>query len=255
MLSHTAQVLTARRALAFEQGNPLVLDNLASHFVTAEYMNIARRSDDAVHYVLMRHRVLEDYYVERAKTHRQAVILGSGFDTKFQRHAGLWQRHLEVDTHEMVAHKRDVLTRHHLSVPDFITPEGEAIEQFKQILLATDPSLPTLFLGEGYFMYFSLDHFKGFFDMAFNYYHTQPSFGFDMISDTYPQNPANRAVLERIRAAGEKVMTWCGPEVIKKYFLEKGIDVDVWFPSRLQGHYLKTKWNKEDDKYVVLAGR
>lgn len=253
MLSHTAQVLSARRALAFSQNSPLVNDHLAHHFVSGEYSDLAKKTDVPVHYVLMRHRKLEDFFLDQSSACKQVVILGSGFDTKLQRFPRLWEKYFEVEGDEMARYKSAKLKELGLSVPDFITPKGEPAEQFRTILTSTAPHLRTLFLAEGYFMYFGLDHILEFMRMAHDYYKVMPSFGFDMIDESYPDNPDNRNVLERIRASGENVLTWCEADVFKRLFKSFGMNIEIWHPSKLSSHYRQAKWEKADDKYVLIA--
>lgn len=252
-LSHTAQILAARRALAYQQHNPLVTDHLAQHFVDPPAMALARQTDESVHYVLLRHRRLEDCYVAAASACTQAVILGAGFDTKYQRYPGLWPRVIEVDSKPMVVFKREVLHARHLPAPECVIPRGNPSRQFTAIFSATDPEQRTFFLGEGYFMYFDVARIQQFFTQALAYYAQPPQFGFDMIAAAYADNPRNRAVMARIAAAGERVLTCCDPAVFETVLAPHGIHAEVWFPSRLARHYLQAEWEKEDDKYVVMA--
>jgi len=253
-LSHTACVLAASRALAFQQGNVLVQDSLAHHFVDQEMIAAVRARDEPVHYVLLRHRRLEDFFVEAARTRSQAVILGAGFDTKFQRYPGLWQRVVEVDSQPMVEYKQKILRDQGLPIPEtVIPPQGDPIRQFEIILAATDPRLKTLFLGEGFFMYFQLPHILKFFEMAFHHYTHLPHFGFDMMSEAYARNPHNQAVMRRVATSGERVLTYRDPEIFEPVLNLAGLQTDIWFPTRLARHYLNAPWGKDDDKYVVLA--
>lgn len=252
-VSHTAQVLAARRALAYQQRNPLVTDHLAHHFVDQPAMALVQQTDESIHYVLLRHRRLEDCYVEAASTCTQAVILGAGFDTKYQRYPGLWKRVIEVDSEPMTRFKQDVLRAQHLPVPEYVVPQGDPSQQFTTILSATNPQQKTFFLGEGYFMYFDVADIQQFFTRALAYYAQLPQFGFDMIAAAYADNPRNRAVMARIAAAGEHVLTCCDPAVFQTVLEPYGIRTEAWFPSRLARHYLQAKWEKEDDKYVMVT--
>jgi len=254
MVSHTAQVLAARRALAYRQGCPLCTDSYASMFVTPKYEKIACDTDDKAHYVLMRHRVLEDYYLEQsARGRKQVVLLGAGFDTKRQRYPKKYKKHIEVETVEMVKHKCRILEENGMFLPETLSPRGTAIEQFDQILRGTDPDLATVFIAEGYFMYFELEQILSFFERAISYYSVNPAFGFDMISDSYPDNPRNKTVIERIRKTGEKVLSCCSPSVLSRILTNYHLEVDLCSPSILQRRYLNSVWEGEDDKFVILA--
>lgn len=252
-LSYTACVLAAHRALAFQQGSVLVQDRFAQHFVDQEMIDAAQARDEPIHYTLLRHRRLEDFFVETAKICSQAVILGAGFDTKFQRYPGLWGRVVEVDSKPMVEFKQKILREQGLTVPDVVIPQGDPVQQFEAILAATDPRLRTLFLGEGFFMYFQLPHILKFFTMAFRHYAHVPYFGFDMMATAYARNLRNAGVVARVAQSGERVLTYSDPEVFETALNPTGLRTDIWFPTRLAQHYLNAPWNKEDDKYVVLA--
>ena len=71
---------------------------------------------DATHYVLLRHRVLDDFATQPGRTH--AVLLGAGLDTKSLRYPDL--EIIEVDDPEMVRYKRVQFEKAGLAPPNTI---------------------------------------------------------------------------------------------------------------------------------------
>lgn len=258
MISHTAQLLSARRALAHDQKSSIIRDRFAQYFCSSEYIHKAKDSDAPVHYVLLRHRKLDDLYQSRSKSKSQVVLLGAGFDTKYQRLKHDWQKHLEVDTKEMINFKRSILKREKLKEPEFLVSDKKwSVNQFtNNICDALNPNLDTTFIGEGFFMYFSEKDLKIFLKTVLDFFSKKPCFAFDMISDIYLSNENNRKTIERIRKNGENVLTCIPPNQVKDLFLKleyKNSELQYYYPSDLQAEYLQSTWTGQNDKYVFIA--
>ncbi len=119
-ISRSAQILAARRAVDAESTTPLIGDEQAGMFATEEFLNMARSEAETIHYVLMRHRILEDQVFKNNAQFDHLVILGAGLDTKFLRYADTPTKIVEVDTPDMAAFKRSKLQKAKLPVPDTI---------------------------------------------------------------------------------------------------------------------------------------
>lgn len=255
-ISHTATLLASRRALATEQGSKLIQDPYAQHFSNPEYMQKAISSDSRVHYVLMRHRKMDDVYRKYADHYEQVVLLGSGFDTKFQRFPGLWGKHIEIEKPEMKKLKSEILKANHLPIPAIHTFESDLspVDFFNEILRLIDPESRTLFIAEGFFMYFTEQHIFDFFEMAIMHLQrTEKAFAFDMIDRSYLLDANNRAVHERIKKNGETVLTCMDREPFERFFGEHGIQTETFYPSDLQREYYGSEWSGNNDKFVMVA--
>jgi methyltransferase (TIGR00027 family) len=240
MTSFSSAVLTARRAAATQAGTTLVNDAHARLFVDdPALLQRCVAEAGAVHAVLLRHRLFEDYMLQPPVPVTQAVLLGAGNDTKFQRHPRLrrlaW---FEVDSPESVARKRATLQAHGLPMPRFIPLRVLTLNDLAGLLGQLDPAEPTLVLAEGLFMY----HERKFVELlvkAFNAHLEAPAcWAFDVVDPSAASDQANRQLAARLALQGEVVRSAMSAEDVKQLF-----PADVWglqchAPETLANHYL-----------------
>ena len=80
-----------------------------------------------------------------------------------------------------------------------------------------------------------------------------PNMGFDLLAPEYFSHPDNQGVTRRLRNVGEVARFGETADAVRGQLESLGYDVEVWTPSRLTNHYLKTEWRGRNDKYVVTA--
>lgn len=153
MLSRTAKILASRRALELEKKNPLIHDQFSPLFTDQESMAFANETKDEIHYVMMRHKALDDLVARKKNEFKQIILLGSGFDTKSLRFKEESIKFIELDSPEVIKHKKNILNKYGY---DKVTTHSTFIHStldLSNIIKSTDPSFPTLVLAEGFFMY------------------------------------------------------------------------------------------------------
>ncbi|EYF05793.1 class I SAM-dependent methyltransferase [Chondromyces apiculatus] len=253
MISYTAQVLAARRALATQQGSPLVADPLAHLFTTEKLLRFAEETDAPVHVVLLRARLLEDLLLRPPYPVEQIVLLGAGFDTKRQRLTFLPEtRYLEVDDPDMVARKQQILTEQRLPLPEALPLRLTSIKDVETVLRQTSPELPTLLLAEGFFMYQSESFLRDALAAMVGYYRKKPVLGFDVLAPD--QSPAEiTAMGARIHSAGEGAWSYVAPAHLEATLRSLGMRADLWSPDRLATTYLGRDYPGTTPLYVCCA--
>lgn len=240
MSSFSATVLAARRAAATQAGSALVDDPHARLFVDdPALLQRCAAEAGAVHAVLLRHRLFEDFVLNPPVPVTQAVLLGAGCDTRYQRHAPLrrlaW---FEVDQPESIDHKQAVLRAHGLPLPRFIPMRIRTLNDLAALLNRLDPAEPTLVLAEGWFMY----HERSFVEVlvkAFNaFFEAPPCWAFDVIDPSAARDEANLQLQARLAQQGEVVRSAMGVDDVRHLFAADTWSLQCHAPEALAAHYL-----------------
>ena len=250
-LSRSALVLAARRAVETQAPMPLVDDPYARILTTDEFIEFAERERDATHYVLLRHRVLDDFATQHGHTH--AVLLGAGLDTKSLRYPGMGI--IEVDDVEMVQYKKGRLEEAGLSPPNAIAKRIASVTDLLAVMQQVPPGCNSVVVAEGFFMYHSAEWLSEALGAIAGACVPAPNLGFDLLAPEYFTHTNNQGVTQRLRNAGEVAQFGETADSVRGQLESLGYDVEVWTPSRLAKHYLKTEWRGRNDKYVVTATR
>jgi len=252
MIPRSALVLAARRALAYQQNSPIMQDPLAHLFVDDEMMAFAKKTDAPIHYVLLRHRIMDDLLIKFKDSVEQLVILGAGFDTKFQR-LDLPEnlRFLEVDNDAVLQFKKEKLKQQHYKIPGYCPLIIKGTENWKEVLMSTDPNKPTMLIGEGFFMYQkdTLAMLKE----AVTYYKKKLYIVFDMIDPALPDSQENQAMRQRLEKGGEKFSGLMPATEIETFFDDLGIKTNIFTPSLLASKYSNVSFDSSKDKYVYVV--
>lgn len=113
------------------------------------------------------HIVSRKFYIEKKIQealdlgYDQLVVLGSGFDHNALIYAGKGIPSFEIDTPSMISHKQKMLSKSgYRSENLYLCPIDPTNQNIKEVLLETggfDPARKTIFLGEGFFDYLSLE--------------------------------------------------------------------------------------------------
>ena len=249
-IPRSAKVLASRRALDATLPNSLLNDTYSKIFVDDEMLSFAQKTDNPVHYVLMRHKVLEDYTVG-TENFEQILLLGAGLDTKFLRYPSKAKKIIEVDSEDLIRFKQDILTDKQLTQPRSHPLKIQSIEDLKEIINSLDRKKPTAIVAEGFFMYFEKPLFFQAMQLFTEYFESY-LIGFDMLDPSYIESEANRKIHERLKASGEKYFSFTSAKELESTFVKEGIKSKVWYPSSLQKHYYGTNWEGRDDKFVFV---
>lgn len=185
MISRTAKILASRRALEFEKENPLIRDQFAKLFADQESIEFASKTNNEIHYVLMRHKILDDLVALNLGNLKQVVLLGCGFDTKSLRYNGKGARFLEVDNPAIFRLKRRVLDNYDYNKVETQESYIDSPNDLKIAIQNTDPSQPTLVIAEGFFMYLDSETAFKSFNLLSEYYGRNLVAGFDALSTEY----------------------------------------------------------------------
>ena len=254
MISHTADVLAARRALATSQGSRLINDPTAEHFTSKRSRQIALESDAPIHFVLLRHRHLEDFVLRQPFQVEQVVVLGAGFDTKYARHAALRKiEYLEVDAPEMLERKKEVLGRLGYPVPPSYPSYLESPQDLAKLTRLTSPDKKTVVIAEGVFMY----HPRSFLDSVVaglaSYYQNDIALGFDLFAPELASDPGFQARRVRIESRGEVFKLFLPPRDANNLLSQHGLNATIWDFERLCRHHLDTPAPRLDFHYICCA--
>ena len=251
-ISRSAAVLASRRFIDSTKTMSLVGDQLSALFVDLPTLKFSIETDQPVHYVLMRHRILEDS-LKSINDLEQVVILGSGFDTTSIRNCGNGIEFFEVDRPGVLHFKDSVLRQSNVgALSNPIGIDVRNIDDLKEVLRKTDPSKNTFIMAEGFFMYFDQEFIAEALNVITEYY-DNVSIGFDHLMPAYGLDENNKKVIDRLKTAGK--------ESVRSFFSSNSIDeilspsfwsIDIWTPSRLQKKYLDSEWAGRDDKYVAI---
>lgn len=256
-ISRTARVLAARRAVATERGSPLGGDPLAHLFADDELLALARVSADEPHYVLLRHRALEDL-VLAPPLPRQVLLLGAGLDTKYARIEALRRgRFIEVDTATMLAHKAAILHAHGLPVAEALPATLADEADLAAVLERTDPALPTAVVAEGFFMYQPEAVALAMLDALCRYYRGGVRLGFDLFDPALVADPEFARLRAIIEAHGEVFRSFIPPMTVARQLAPLGAAVEIWTAERLHARYLDGPWTGMRGLYactVTTAG-
>jgi len=254
MVSRSALVLAARRALAYEQKSQIIQDPFAHLFINDEIMKFVRKTDAPIHYVLLRHRVIDDLLIKFNGVIEQVIIFGAGFDTRFQRlNLRNNVRFLEIDSHVLSRYKEEKLKLNNLILPSQKHLIIKTLENWLEALMATDPDRVTMILGEGFFMYHTKENIFAMLKEAVNYYAKPPFIVFDMLDPIYLNSQTNQKIHKRLRKSNENVLSLVPCAELEALFDSLGMKTLVFTPSLLTKKYLQKSWNGRDDKYVLCA--
>lgn len=248
-LSRSALVLAARRAVDAASPEPLIDDRYARLLTTEHFMRFAERESDAIHYVLLRHRLLDDFASGHGHSH--AVLLGAGLDTKSVRHPHL--RVIEVDSDEMVRYKRSRLEDAGHEAPRALAMRVSSPADLVDVLQCVPSGLSSVVIAEGFFMYYLEEWLDKALAVMAGALEPAPNLGFDLLAPEYFAHPENQAVTHRLAQAGEFTRSGRTPESVSRHLESLGYEVDIWTPSRLANHYFDVEWRGRNDKYVVIA--
>lgn len=241
-LSRTARVLAARRAVATERGSPLGGDPLAHLFADDELLALARATADEPHYVLMRHRALEDFALA-PPVPRQLVLLGAGLDTKFARRPDLrGARVLEVDAADMLAHKAAILRAHGHPVAEAVPAAITGPADLDAVLRITDPALPTAVIAEGFFMYQPEPAALAMLAAICRHYTGGLRLGFDLFDPILADDPEFRRLRAIIEAHGEVFRSFIPPDRVRAHLAPLAADLELRTAEQLLAHYLGGAW-------------
>ncbi len=254
MISRSAFVLAARRWLATDQGSKLICDPFAKMFVSKDMEEFAKKTDTPFHYVLMRHRILEDFALRDSKGPHNVILLGSGFDTKFLRYssnAGLTI--IEVDRNENVKYKKNILQSNSLPCPHTISSNITSTKDLKNIFSTIDITKRTTILAEGFFMYQPGEFFFEGLNWIINYFKFNVRIGFDILHPNYAKSEQNKSITKRLAKNKEITHFYLPQKKCKEFFKTKNYITEILTPDDLQKKYYNINWNGKNDKYVCLA--
>lgn len=247
-IPRSAKVLASRRTIDASLPNSLLNDTYSKIFVDEEMLSFAQKTNSTVHYVLMRHKVLEDYTIG-TEHFEQILLLGAGLDTKFLRYPAKANKILEVDSDDLISFKQNILTDNDLTHPKSHSIKVQFLDDIKRVINSLDKRKPTAIVAEGFFMYFekpfvfqAIQHLTEYFNSYF--------LGFDLLDPTYIESEENRKIHERLKASGEKSLSFISARELDDAFVKEGIHSKVWYPSSLQKRYYGTNWEGRDDKFV-----
>jgi len=243
MITKTARLICARRALATKQKSQIINDPYA-HLFTDESSRIrAKESDAPVHGVLLRNRFYEDLL--RQSSPQQVLNMGSGLDTNYQRYAPLQKiPYFEVDLPEMLQFKRETLQKESLPLPAFIEKKIESIEDFKSILQELDPNLKTTFLAEGLFMYLEQELVWNILRSLCSYLKNPPIIGFDFLDAHLENDPDHKERRKLIASKGEFFKWYAHETDIEKVMRKLGHqEPEFWDRERMCEYYTKTSFS------------
>lgn len=251
-VSRSAAVLASRRFIDSTKTTSLVGDKLSALFVDLPTLKFSIETDQPVHYVLMRHRILEDS-LNGIDGLEQVVILGSGFDTTSIRNSNNGIDFFEVDRPGVLHFKDSVLRQANIgALSNPIGIDVRNINDLKEVLRKTDPSKHTFIMAEGFFMYFDQEFIGEALSLIIEYY-DRVSIGFDHLMPSYELDPNNKKVIDRLKKAGkESVKSFFNPDNIEEILDPQIWSIDTWTPTRLQKRYLNSNWTGRDDKYVAV---
>jgi methyltransferase (TIGR00027 family) len=157
--SRSAQLVAACRALAAElpEGERLISDTFAEHFVDADAMAAARSNEPLQRVIRLRTRVIDDAILSFAEDHPtpQILLLGAGVDARALR-MKIAARFYEVDLPATLADKQSALDRLGAVAPSRVAvPVDLGKEQPRAPLIAAgfDPETPAIVVWEGVINY------------------------------------------------------------------------------------------------------
>lgn len=237
MIAATARLICARRALATEQGSPLIHDPYAHLFIDEASQKRALETDAPVHGVLLRNRFYQDFLRQSAP--EQVLHLGSGLDTHYQRHKPLQEiSYFEIDLPEMITFKTEILKKAKLPIPHFIARKIETIADVKEILGKTDPHLKTTLIAEGLFMYLDVKLVKQLLQEISVYFKTPPQIAFDFLDAKVENHPHHVEQRKIIEGKGE-IFCWYAneSEISELMKILNYKNFEFWDRDRMAMHY------------------
>ena len=240
MISSTAKIICARRALATQQGSIIISDPYAKLFVDQELIDYVKETDAPVHGVLLRNRFYQDFL--RDSKPEQILHLGSGLDTNFQRHSPFQSiSYFEVDVPEMITYKKERLAKENLPLPNYISEKLSSIESFQKILGHLDPKRKTTFLAEGVFMYLDQSFVWELLSKLCDYVEKTPTIGFDFLDKTLENDPHHKEQKAKIEKKGEILRWYARSEDVSQLLEKLGYhEVDFWDRDRMCQRYVGT---------------
>lgn len=246
-------MLAARRAVANEETGNIINDPYAKYFIDDAVRRFARETNTFIHYVLMRHQILEDHLILNSGYFDQILILGAGFDTKAQRYPRLTERIVEVDSPEMITFKQSILREKRLPMARSVPGKLESLADLEGVLNHLDLGKRTAVVCEGFFMYFDKTVVFNLLDLIMDRVKNLAYMGLDMLSPSYLKVEKNLKVHERLSNSEEHVKSYFTDEELISYFKSKGFETMTWYPSKLQRHYYESEWKGNNDKFVLCA--
>lgn len=239
MISYTAQVIAGRRALCTENHSPYIQDPFAHLFVSDEIRQRCLDTDAPVHGVILRNRLYEDFVVKPPVDFEQMIILGSGFDAKFQKHASLRDKvYIEVDEPDTQNFKQKILEENGLPKPQMVAKRIESLDDFKDVLKMTNPNQRTLLMMEGFTMYQPQGFLFEMLQTCLAYYSLTPCLAFDAMQPQSTWAEDSKQTAKRIEKRGEHIIAFYRPEEIQDFFKSYPVNFEVWSKTKMYEHYV-----------------
>ena len=248
-------MLAARRAVETENPNPLVVDPIARHFADEALLAQARAEANQEHYVLYRHRAIEDFAMKEPLA-QQVVLLGAGFDTKFVRYAQLREsRFIEVDDPAMLALKAEILTAHGLPVAPSESLRVSDDASLETLLQKLDPGLSTTWIAEGYIMYQNEAFVHSLLNHLFSYFESSLRVAFDIFTPSLKDDSEFQRIRRIVEAHGEVFRSYVDPAEIRERLGGSDVCTSVESAELLYDRYRGGVWRGMRGLAVVTTTR
>lgn len=253
MIPWTARVLAARRHGDSQLSNALLIDDYAKYFVDNETMNFVSQANE-VHYVIMRHKCLDDLLRINKNSIEQVIIFGCGFDSKCIRYADEKITFLEVDSAEVLALKKEKLNALGYNRVNSIATKVSTTDDLELILEKVDKHKKTLIIAEGFFPYLEESFAKDFLASVASYFKAGFIIGFDSLCTSFPEDSVNQESIKRLKSkSGEEFKFYCSSDDLEKFLKKLGLDISVYTPKDLALRYYSMNWDRRNDKYIAIV--
>ncbi len=255
-ISYTAQLLAARRAVETLKSSSPVRDEFAHLFTAPEVLSRAEESKNEVHVVLMRHVLIEKYFEEKIPQVEQVVMLGAGFDTKYQRYKRCQEiKFIEVDSPEMINYKIEILNKNSLPVPQFVKKRITKKADWEMVLKQCDLNLPTLFVGEGFFMYQTFDFIRDTLKSVVKEFKKDVYWAYDLLEPRIKKTQIHQESIEKLSEKGEIFRSYLTPDESKLIAEMTGYQIDIWDTQRMHHEFFGEAYHGEIHLFVNLLER